>query len=185
MLFLLACRAVHGVPGVIPTTVAGPRLVVEVPHGWELDHNRRNPINQHISLLNEAWNSAITIDLVREDRSTRALPLSMVAEGLALEDGRSMGIESDHRATHELEVAEREAWAVTSMQRHGPNERLVSTVALRGNEHLVVLVLNTSLDAPPVVVLGWSQVLDTLVLPMDPPPEVRLVDPLDLELGPL
>lgn len=184
-LLALACRAVHPVPGVLPTTVAGARIEVEVPPNWELDHNRRNPINQHVSLLHPGTNSAITIDLVREDRDTRDLPLSMIAEGLALQDGRILGIQADHRGTHELEVADREAWAVTAVQRHGPNERLVSTVVLRGTQHLAVLVLNTSLDAPPVVVMGWSQVLDSLVLPLDPAPDLNLIDPLEQELGPI
>jgi hypothetical protein len=182
---LLACRAVHPIVGVTPATVAGPRIVVEIPPGWELDRNRRSPINQHLSLFNEQHASAINIDLVREDRSTRDLPLSLVTEGLALNGGRFMGIDSEHNATHELTVADREAWAVTTVRRHGPNERLISTVALRGNDHLAVLTLNTGTDAPPVVVLGWSQVLDSFEMPLDPAPPLNLLDPLDEELGPI
>lgn len=185
MIWLLACRAVHVVPYQTPVTVTGPRLEVEVPTGWSLEHNRRNPVNQHLSLAHDTHNSLITVDLIREDRSTTDLPLSMVAEGLALQDGRLFGIESLHTGTHRLEVAGREAWAVTTTQSHGPNEQLVSTVALRAEKHMAVLSLRTSLEAPPVVVQGWGQVLQSFRLPADPAPEPNLLDEGDRELGPL
>lgn len=182
MIWLVACAAVHPIPHTSPVTLAG-RFEVTVPDDWTVARNVRGPLGQHVSLHDPDGSTAITIDLVREDRSSRRLPLSLVVDTYAVESGRGRGIQSEHLAQDTLVVADRTAFATTVQRRIGPHERLVSTVGLRGDDHLAVLTLHTVLDAPASVTIAWDRVLESFALPLDPPPDVPpfLEDARDLE----
>lgn len=182
ILGLLACAAVHPIPDSHPATLAG-RFEVSVPDEWTVARNVRGPLGQHLSLHDPSGASSITIDLVREDRGSRELPLSLVVDTYAVELGRGRGISSEHLAQDVLVVADRTAFATTVRRRVGPHERLASTVGLRGDDHLAVLTLHTVDDAPASVTLAWDLVLESFQLPLDPPPDVPpfLDDVRDLE----
>jgi hypothetical protein len=126
----------------------------------------------------------VTIDLVREAKQTRGLDLLIVGEGYALDHGRSLGIEASVTGHHRLEVDNREAWAITTLRKHGPHERMQSTVVLRGSEHLAILSLHTLPEADPAVVADWGQILDSFHLMGDPAPEIApFARDADLELS--
>ncbi|HJN77585.1 MAG TPA: hypothetical protein QGF58_26940 [Myxococcota bacterium] len=163
----LGClRAVQHIPESHPETWTG-RLEVAVPAGWELVRNVRGPLGQHLA-LHGPDGSSITIDLLREDARSRELPLSVVVDTYAVELGRGRGIESDHHAQHQLEVAERSAWATTVERRVGPHTRTASTVGLRGEKVVVFLTLHANSEDSS---LAWEQVLTSFDLPLDAPPE--------------
>ena len=70
----------------------------------------------------------------------------------------------------------------SSSIRHGSRSEAgaAATVLLLSAEKSTCL-----LEAPPVVVQGWGQVLQSFHLPADPAPEPNLLDEGDRELGPL
>jgi hypothetical protein len=172
VLLLLGClRAVHPVEGA-PTPRLEGRISVELPAGWEVKANSRAFGNHHLLLDSPDPTTQVTIDLVREAKQTRSLDLLIVGEGYALDHGRSLGIQATVTGHHRLEVDNREAWAITTLRKHGPHERMQSTVVLRGSEHLAILSLHTLPEADPGVVAGWGQILDSFHLMGDPAPEL-------------
>ncbi|MED5374714.1 MAG: hypothetical protein VX899_27090 [Myxococcota bacterium] len=183
LLLLTAClAAVHPIPGTQPQQLLG-QVAFELPQDWEVVVNNRAFGNHHVLLRSPpAQQAVVTIDLVREGRRTRELDLRIVAETYALDRGRSLDIEAKLLAHHQLEVADREAWAVTVQRRHGPNEQLASTVALRGSEHLALLTLSTPLEAGVAAAVPWGQILDSFALPGDPVDPNAPIFPRDAEL---
>lgn len=181
---LLGClRAVHPVEGAPVPRLEG-RLSVELPEGWAVRKNSRAFGNHHLLLDSPDPTTQVTIDLVREAKQTRELDLLIVSEGYALDHGRSLGIEAALTGHHRLEVDGREAWAVTTLRKHGPHERMQSTVLLRGSEHLAILSLHTVQEADPRVVADWGQILDSFHLVGDPAPELPpFARDAELELG--
>lgn len=147
-------------------------MAFELPEGWQVVRNARALGNHWVTLASPEQSTAITIELVREDSRSRALPLHMLADVLPLEAGRSLGLQSMPMAHHQIELAGREAWATTVKRRHGPEERLVSALYSRVDQHLLVLTLHTLAEAPKEVLTGWDTVMSTLWLPADPAPEV-------------
>ena len=183
MLLLLGClRAVHPVEGA-PTPRLEGRIAVELPSGWEVSRNSRAFGNHHLLLNSPDPSTQVTIDLVREAKQTRHLDLLIVGEGYAVDHGRSLGIEAAVTGHHRLEVDNREAWAITTLRKHGPHERMQSTVVLRGSEHLAILSLHTLPEADPGLVADWGQILDSFHLMGDPAPETApFARDADLEL---
>lgn len=184
MLLLLGClRAVHPVEGAPVPRLEG-RISVELPQGWEVKRNTRAFGNHHLLLHSPEPSTLVTIDLVREGKQTRDLDLLIVSEGYALDHGRSLGIEAALTGHHQLEVDGREAWAVTTLRKHGPHERMQSTVLLRGSTHLAILSLHTLPEADPGLVADWGQILDSFHLVGDPAPEQPpFARDAELELG--
>ena len=168
ILLTAAClvKAVRPLPE-HPEVLSG-RFEVVVPEGWAVTRNGRGLGSHHLTLASPDGASAITVDLIREDRSSRQLALAALVEGYALESGRGVGIESERLGSDHLAVAGREAWAVTVKRRSGPNERLASTVGLRGEDHLVLLTLHTRPEAKGAAG-AWSVVLDSFELPEEHP----------------
>lgn len=165
---ILACaRAVHPVPG---TPVLDGSFALVVPEDWEMVRNHRVMGNAQVMLRSPDGSSAITVELLREDRSTRDLPLSLVADTFYLETGRSLGVSSEPLNLQRLEVSGREAWASTVERRHGPNTRLTSAVFLRGDRHMAVLTLLVGPSTPATVLLAWDTVLSSFEL-HEPPPQ--------------
>lgn len=168
-LLIAACaRAVHPVPG---TATLDGSFAVVVPEGWSVARNRRVLGNHQVMLRSPDGSSAITVELLREDRGTRDLPLSLVADTFLLETGRSLGVASEPLDLRRLEVSGREAWVATVERRHGPNARLTSAVFLRGDRHLAVLTLLVAPTTPGSVVLAWDAVLSSFELHEPPPDE--------------
>lgn len=170
MILALGCAAVHPIPDSHPPTLGG-RFEVTVPQDWTVERNVKGPLGQHLALHAPTGESSITIDLVREDRRSRELPLSLVVDTYAVELGRGRGIASEHLAQDELVVADRRAFATTVQRQIGPYQRLASTVGLRGDDHLAVLTLHTVPEAPSTVTQAWDVVLESFALPLDPPPD--------------
>jgi hypothetical protein len=170
-LMLTAClvKAVQPLPE-HPEVLTG-RFELVVPQGWETTRNGRGLGSHHLTLASPDGTSAITVDLIREDRTSRQLPLVVLVEGYAVDSGRGRGIESERLGSDRLDVAGREAWAVTVKRHSGPNERLASTVGLRGEQHLALLTLHTRAGAPSSVASAWSVVLDSFELPRELPVE--------------
>jgi len=172
VLWLLGClHAVHPVDGA-PTPRLEGSLSVELPDGWEVKVNHRAFGNHHLLLNSPDPSTQVTIDLVREAKQTRSLDLLIVGEGYALDHGRSLGIQAAVTGHHRLEVDNREAWAITTLRKHGPHERMQFTVVLRGSEHLAILSLHTLPQADPSVAADWGQILDSFHLMGDPAPDL-------------
>ena len=172
MLWLLGClRAVHPVDGA-PTPRLEGSISVELPVGWQVKVNSRAFGNHHLLLDSPDPTTQVTIDLVREAKQTRSLDLLIVGEGYALDHGRSLGIQAAVTGHHRLEVDNREAWAITTLRKHGPHERMQFTVVLRGSEHLAILSLHTVSQADPSVADDWGQILDSFHLMGDPAPDL-------------
>ncbi|MCB9795522.1 MAG: hypothetical protein H6741_22680 [Alphaproteobacteria bacterium] len=163
-------RALRPVPGSDPPRYEG-RVAFELPSGWDLSRRRRFFGNQAFTLKAPEPSSAVTVRVMREGRVSRALPLPVVAEALSVDAGRSLGVESALVGLQQVELDGREAWAATVRRRHGPVERVESSVYLRAGRDLVVVSLHTVSDAPAAVLTAWSSLLGSLSLPMDPRPD--------------
>ena len=167
MLPLLGClSAVRQVPDSRPETWTG-RLEFVLPEAWEMERNVRGPLGQHVA-LHGPEGSSITIDLLREDRRSRQLPLSVVVDTYAVELGRGRGIQNTHQHQDHLVLADREAWATTVTRHVGPHARVATVVGVRGEGVVVFLSLHADSDE---ALKAWSTVLSTFDLPLDEPPD--------------
>jgi len=158
-------RAVAPIEGTEPTVWTG-RVELAVPAGWEVVRNVKGPLGQHVT-LHGPHGDAITVDLLREDRRSRRLPLSVLVDTYAVEQGRSRGIQSQHIAQHHLSVDDREAFATTVERNIGPHTRTASTVGLRGDDVVVFLTLHA--DSAHAA-KAWDTVLGSFDLPQDSEP---------------
>ncbi len=152
-------------------------FALDAPSSWEITRNYRFLGNSFFTLTAPDRGSAITVEMIRETHRQRRLPLRLVSDVLTVNVGRASGIEAEVIAQHELLVAERRAWATTAVRRHGPQERLASQVALRGERHVVLVTLHTPLGGVPGASLAWQRVLDSLALPGEPAPaDIPMID---------
>ncbi len=150
---------------------------VAAPPGWEVSRNRRWLGNDLFTFTSPDRRDAITIERFREDRRSRDLPLSLVSDALTMNFGRAQGVRPELLGQDEILVADRPAWATTVLRRHGPGERLASTVALRGAGHLVLIGLHTVPEGVDDCALAWQLVLESFELPGEPvPKDPRLED---------
>jgi len=150
---------------------------VAAPPGWEVTRNRRWFNNHMFTLTAPDGRDAINIELIKETGKTRDLPLVLMSDVLAMNIGRKVGVEPELIGQNELLVANRQAWATTLIRRHGPNERLASVVTLRGQDHIVMLTLNTVPGGISSSALAWQLVIDTFDLPTEPvPPDPPMED---------
>jgi len=173
ILYLLACLAVK--PGLSGWEGA---FHFQHPKGWEVVKNHRF-LGRHVVVLeNRDGPGHITLELYREDRSTRKKPLSLVADVYAANLGWRQGYVITPVAQHQLLVADREAWASDVVRTHGPHRRLASVVMLRGDGRVAVITLSTEEDSPHNVYYAFDQVLSSFDLPDDPPPEHTVNDTL-------
>ncbi len=67
-------------------------LEVAAPPGWEVTRNYRFFGNQLFTLIDPEGDAAVTIELHKENRDSRALPLLLVSDALTMNQGRSLGV---------------------------------------------------------------------------------------------
>ncbi|MCB9744555.1 MAG: hypothetical protein H6740_18310 [Alphaproteobacteria bacterium] len=169
LLSVSCAQALRPVPGSEPLRYEG-ELAFELPEGWALTRQRRLLSQQAVTLTTPHSGSAVTVKRVREGEVSRGLPLSIVAEVLSVDAGRSLGVDSTLVGLQQLDVDGREAWVATVRRRHGPVERIESSVYVRGERHLVIVSLHTNGDAPVEVLRDWDGLLGSLDLVTEPPP---------------
>ncbi len=157
--------AVHQGQGVWKGTFA-----LEAPALWEVTRNRR--LLGHHELILRAPNRCCTIavERLRETRSTRDLPLSLIADALPLQAGRIHGIVSEPIAHHQIELQGREAWATTLMRHNGPYSWMETAIYTRADGGLYVLTLDYPTNANASVVRAWERVLSSFDIPGATPP---------------
>ncbi len=156
----------------------GPVFHFQHPRGWEVVKNHRF-LGRHVVVMTNADGPGdITVELYREDKRTRAKPLSLVSDVYAANLGWTQGYVITPLGQHQIEVANREAWVTDVVRRHGPNERRASVVMLRGDRRLVVITLSTVEGSPRSVYYAFDQVLSSFEMPYDAPPEHTVQDTL-------
>ncbi|MFN7147823.1 MAG: hypothetical protein ACK4YP_28895, partial [Myxococcota bacterium] len=164
LLFLLGCVAAW-------RPDATGRFDLAVPPGWEVTKNRRWFGNDFFVLTDDAARASITIELVRDDASSRRLPLDLLAETRALSMGRSLGIESTRSRLHQIELDGHEAWAVTGTRRWKFAVADYSAVIARAGRHVAQVTLQAPHGQLDRALVGWSIVLETLTFPQDRIPD--------------
>ena len=150
---------------------------VAEPPGWEVTRNRKWFNNHVFTFTSPDGRDAINIELIKESQKTRDLPLVLMSDALAMNIGRKVGVQPELLGQNELLVANRQAWATTLVRHHGPNKRLASVVTMRGQDHVVMITLNTVTGSMGETALAWQLVLDTFDLPTEPvPPDPPMED---------
>jgi hypothetical protein len=143
------------------------RFDVTVPPGWTVTRNARWFGNDFFTLANAQARAEITLDVVRGDRTTAALPLDLLAETRALSVGRKLGITSGETHLDQIVLDGHEAWAVTGRRRWQFVTADFSAVVARVGHHVVMLTLQAPVGHLDDAAAGWSVVLDTLRFPHD------------------
>jgi hypothetical protein len=150
---------------------------LDVPAQWQVIRNRR--LLGHHQLVLQAPDKCCTIvvERRREDRFSRELPLSLLADTLPLQAGRIHGMAGEPIAHHKLDLRGREAWATTLIRHNGPRSWLVTSIFLRADGDLFILTLAYPRNAGSSVSLAWERVVNSFDIPGSPAPDTPPWDP--------
>jgi hypothetical protein len=130
---LVACARPGWEPG-----APGPFDVV-VPQGWAVVRNTRALGNRELVLRSRDGRATFALAWVRLDARARALPLDLLAETRALEQGRSVGFVNVIDDLRWIVLDERPAVAVTGRSTWRPVSEPVASAAQEGTFSLVVV----------------------------------------------
>ncbi|MFH1468474.1 MAG: hypothetical protein ABIO70_29055 [Pseudomonadota bacterium] len=146
------------------------RVCFTVEPGWELTQNYRWFGTEHIALAPDPPSRSLTVDLRKTRGEGEDLPLDLVAEGVVGEFGRAMGVVTEATAEHEIALAGYRAVALTGTRRHGPRQMEFTAWVARPPGRLLVVQLHTPPGQLHAEVLLLQRVLESLRLPLEPPP---------------
>ena len=152
------------------------QFVVEQPRDWVVVRNQRFLGNGLLVMRAPDDSATITIEWMREGRATRALPLRLVSDTLAVNLGRKQGVEAEFLGQHQIEVDGWEAWVTTAVRRSGPHARMVSVVAIRIEGRIALITLHTLPGGVSASMQAWQRVLESFTVPDQRPPEFLMED---------
>jgi len=152
-------------------------MSMALPAQWEMVKNRRVMGNHIVVLRSPDGCCMVQAHLIPEDRSSRGLPLDIVADTLSMSSAYLRGYHSELLGGNTIELDGREAWATVVRRHHGPHERLYTTVITRIPDHIVHLSLEAPFTASLSVTTAWQSVIESFNFPEDPPEEAPFFEP--------
>ena len=141
-----------------------------VEPGWEITRNYRFLGSHHVAMSPEPPRAVLTVDFMHVGHQGETLPLDLVAEGVVGQLGRKLGMETFATHQHEIELAGRRASALTGYRRHGPREADFTAWVTRTPGRLLIVQLQTSRGALQQHSRLLQRVLESMELPLEPPP---------------
>ncbi len=146
------------------------RVSFEVEPGWELTRNYRWMGSHHLQLSPQPPSSVLTVDLMRAGPGGEDIPLDLLAEAVVGQLGRKVGMRTLATHKHEITVAGRRTIALTGTRHHGPQQVDFTAWVTRTPQHLLIVLLQTPPGELQHHTRLLQRVLESLELPLDPPP---------------
>jgi len=146
------------------------RVSFEVEPGWELTRNYRWMGSHHMMLSPDSRSSVLTLDLMRTGAGGEDIPLDLLAEAVVGQLGRKVGMRTVATHEHEITVAGRRTIALTGTRHHGPQQVEFTAWVTRTPQHLLIVLLQTPPGELQQHTRLLQRLLESLELPLDPPP---------------
>lgn len=139
-----------------------------LPPGWSVVRNAAHMGGATVALVDAERQANVTVQLVRDTPSARAMPLDLLAETRALYMGRALGYRSSVQRLDAIELDGREAWAATGQVRWHHASGDFTLVAARAGRHVAFVTLIAPPGELDRSLTAWAIVLDTLRFPAAP-----------------